>query len=268
MGLGTGVAVLNSQAVPISQVVTKTDFTVFHRGPLPILPLIWSLSMNCDLSTTRRTKLECAILMKGVNANSTVAYWYQIPQACTNLVYIYMFTQILIIGGKWVVFICLSAPAPKLLNHWMCTCRVDCWGVKEIIRASANKRQENRSLWTDKPVHGIIFSCRLLLQMKLHALLGILMGQMNKLMMLNSTLHPFNMFKEELKPKLHVLKQNYSWPAFFWAKHSWVPLAGRPVSCKPLDSFFTPSDWTRYDCTACRVHQKMVNSCRRARYSG
>ncbi len=38
-------------------------------------------------------------------------------------------------------------------------------------------------------------------------------------------------------------------------------LAGRPVSCKPLDSFFTPSDWTRHDC-------KMVNSCRRARYSG
>ncbi len=35
-----------------------------------------------------------------------------------------------------------------------------------------------------------------------------------------------------------------------------------------LDSFFTPSDWTRHDCTACRVHQKMVNSCRRARHSG
>ncbi len=43
-------------------------------------------------------------------------------------------------------------------------------------------------------------------------------------------------------------------------------LAERPVSCKPLDSFFTPSDWTRHDCMA-RVHQKMVNSCRRARYS-
>ncbi len=42
-----------------------------------------------------------------------------------------------------------------------------------------------------------------------------------------------------------------------------VGLAGRPGSCKPLDSFFTPSDWTRHDCTA-RVHQKMVNSCRRA----
>ena len=47
-----------------------------------------------------------------------------------------------------------------------------------------------------------------------------------------------------------------------------VSVAGRPVSCKPLDSFFTPSDWTRHDCTACRVHQKMVNSCRQARYSG
>ena len=31
MGLGTGVAVLNSQAVPISQVVTKTGFTVLLR---------------------------------------------------------------------------------------------------------------------------------------------------------------------------------------------------------------------------------------------
>ena len=28
-----------------------------------------------------------------------------------------------------------------------------------------------------------------------------------------------------------------------------VTLAGRPVSCKPLDSFFTSSDWTRHDCT-------------------
>ncbi len=45
-------------------------------------------------------------------------------------------------------------------------------------------------------------------------------------------------------------------------------LAGRPVSCKPLDSFFTPSGWTRHDCTACRVYQKMAKSCRRARYSG
>ncbi len=31
---------------------------------------------------------------------------------------------------------------------------------------------------------------------------------------------------------------------------------------------FTPSDWTRHDCTACRVYQKKVNSCRWARYSG
>ncbi len=27
------------------------------------------------------------------------------------------------------------------------------------------------------------------------------------------------------------------------------PLVERPVSCKPLGSFFTPSDWTRHDCT-------------------
>ncbi len=31
-------------------------------------------------------------------------------------------------------------------------------------------------------------------------------------------------------------------------------LAGRPVSCKPLDSFFTPSDWTRHDRTARLTH--------------
>ncbi len=30
-----------------------------------------------------------------------------------------------------------------------------------------------------------------------------------------------------------------------------VTIAGRPVSCKPLDSLFTLSDWTRHDCTAC-----------------
>ncbi len=56
----------------------------------------------------------------------------------------------------------------------------------------------------------------------------------------------------------------------FWMKYRQLTdaLARRPVSCKPLDSFFTPSDWTRHDCTACGVDQKMVNSCRRARYSG
>ncbi len=41
-----------------------------------------------------------------------------------------------------------------------------------------------------------------------------------------------------------------------------VSLAGRPVSCKP-------SSLTRCDGhTACRVHQKMVKSCRRVRQSG
>ncbi len=38
---------------------------------------------------------------------------------------------------------------------------------------------------------------------------------------------------------------------FFLCQMADHALAGRPVSCKPLDSFFTPSDWTQHDCTAC-----------------
>ncbi len=46
-----------------------------------------------------------------------------------------------------------------------------------------------------------------------------------------------------------------------WTLSRTVPVyrqySRRPLSCRP-DSFFTPSDWTRHDCTACRVHQKMA----------
>ncbi len=82
MGLGTGVAVLNSQVVPISQVVVKRGFPVPHSASASVLStLICKLLVGLSIPSYD-TKPDVNLAALAVVSSDGTVFW--VPQAVTR----------------------------------------------------------------------------------------------------------------------------------------------------------------------------------------